>query len=76
MSHLQSFLHSLSQAGFDGAILSSTPSLRYLSGFDFHDGYILVAGKRAYLVTDFRYEEAARANASNEFEILCPDGDC
>lgn len=73
MSHLETFLQALEKNGFDAAIVSSEASQRYLSDFSYSDGYILVAGKKAYLITDFRYEEAAKMKADKSFEILCPD---
>ncbi|MBQ9760946.1 MAG: aminopeptidase P family protein [Clostridia bacterium] len=73
MSHFSSFCDALAKAELDAAILTSSVSQRYLSNFLYHDGYLLVVGKKGYLITDFRYEEAARAKASPELEVLCPD---
>ncbi len=73
MSHLSQFRAALTQAGFDAAILSDHINQRYLSSFDFEDGLVLVTAKAAYLLTDFRYAEAARAGVSPELEILLPE---
>lgn len=73
MSHLSVFRHSMQEAGFEAAILSGKLSQRYLSDFDFDDGLVLVTAKAAYLLTDFRYTEAARAQCSREMEVLQPD---
>ncbi len=72
MSHLLAFQAALAQKGYDAAIVSSSANQRYLSEFDFHDGLILVTPDRGYLITDFRYAEAAREKASAAFEILTP----
>lgn len=65
----------MKNAGYDAAIISSEIGQRYLSGFDYTDGYILVLSQRAYLLTDFRYIEAAKATVSEaEFEIIMPEG--
>ncbi len=73
MTHLTALFDALEREGFDAAILSSGIGQRYVSKMEYHDGYILLAGKKAYLLTDFRYEEAIRAAVSEEFEVLCPD---
>lgn len=72
MSHLTSFCNALSEKGFDAAILSAENTQRYLASFVYSDGYLLVTPKHAFLLTDFRYEEAAHKEADPAFEILCP----
>lgn len=74
MSHLSKFQDCLQQKGFGAAIVSDKLNQRYLSGFDFDDGLVFVTPKSAYLLTDFRYVEAARAQASKEFTVLTPEG--
>lgn len=73
MSHLTRFQEKLKQKGFEAAIISDPMNQRYLSGFDFQDGTVLVTQKTAYLLTDFRYAEAAAAQVSAEFEVLTPE---
>ena len=54
-------------------LLSSTLNERYISGFNFDDGYVLVFQDKAYVLTDFRYIEAANAQINHDdFEILTP----
>ncbi len=72
MSHLTAFQDALKTRGYDAAILSCVANQRYLSGFEYHDGSMLITARNAYLITDFRYAEAAREKASAEFEILTP----
>ncbi len=74
MSHLNRFQAALENAGYDAAIISEGNNQRYLSGFHFDDGLILVTGKKSYLLTDFRYAEAARAQANPALEVLTPGG--
>lgn len=74
MSHLSKFQRALTEADFDAAIVSDKVNQRYLSGFDFDDGYLLVTREAAYLVTDFRYVEAARMAVGHEMTVLTPDG--
>ena len=72
MTQLQRFKKSLQDKNFDGAIISSEINQRYLCDFPFSDGYILVTHGKSYLLTDFRYIEAAKKSVT-EFEILCPE---
>ena len=71
MTQLQRFQSSLKNSEFDAAIISSELNQRYISGFNYTDGYILIGREKAYLLTDFRYIEAANAEVK-DFEILRP----
>ena len=74
MTHLERLRAELARSGFDGVVVSSEINQRYLSGFNYTDGLIVVTAERAALLTDFRYIEAANASpAAREFEILMPD---
>ena len=72
MSHLSVFQENLARAGVSAAIVSDHLNQLYLTGFDFDDGLVLVTDKTAYVLTDFRYAEAAKAQCSSTFEILTP----
>ena len=72
MSRLKNFQEQLVIRGYDAAIISDPMNQRYLSGFDFQDGLVLVTGKNAYLLTDFRYAEAAREQVTEELEVILP----
>lgn len=74
MSHLSHFRALLEKNGKDAAIISDKTNQRYLSGFDFDDGLVLVTKGQSYLITDFRYAEAARAECSAELTVLTPEG--
>ena len=54
----------------DGMLISSEVNQLYLTGFEFSDGYVLVTKNKSYLITDFRYTEAAKLNADKSFEIV------
>jgi len=72
MSHLELVKAALAE---DSAILvSSEVNQRWLTNFDFSDGYVLVTKGGSYLMTDFRYIEAAEAEADKGFNILMPGG--
>ena len=74
MTNLSKFQQQLAALGADAAIISSSTGTRYLSGFDYTDGFLLICPERAYLLADFRYIEDARATVS-DFEIIMPEGD-
>ncbi len=69
MTQLKNFQNALVSLGADAALISSELNIRYLSDFDYTDGYLLVLPERAYLLADFRYIEAARASVK-DFEIV------
>ncbi len=73
MSHLSIFRNNLKKKDFQAAIVSDKLNQLYLTGFDFDDGLVLITDSHAYLLTDFRYTEAAKAQASKDFEILAPE---
>ncbi len=72
MSHLSKLLKYLSGAETDSMIVTSEVNQRYISGFPFTDGYLLIMPAKSYLVTDFRYTEAARAKADSGLEVVAP----
>ncbi len=47
-------------APYEAALCLTVPSCRYLTGFDYEDGGVLLTADTAYLLTDSRYIEAAR----------------
>ena len=75
MSKLTRFFEEIARAGADAALISSPLNQRYLSGFDYHDGYMLVTREKAFLLADFRYIEAARtALGGTDFTVIQPEG--
>lgn len=57
----------------DGILVTNYKNQYYLSGFDFMDGYVLVTRKKSYLLTDFRYIEAARTETDPDLEVVLMD---
>ena len=75
MSRLTKFKARMTEAGFDAAVISSAVNQRYMTSFDYTDGYVLVTKNKSYVLADFRYIEAARAAVdSSEYEIIMPEG--
>ena len=73
MSHLTSFQELLIQKGYDAAIVTDKLNVHYLSGFALDDAVVLVLQNAAFLLTDFRYVEAACENVCKEMQILTPE---
>ena len=74
MSKLDKFKVKLNEAGADAAILSSVVNQRYMTGFDYTDGYVLITKNKSYVLADFRYIEAAQMTVDKSvFEIVMPD---
>ena len=72
MSHLSRFKAEMINKGADAAIISNKIHQRYLSHFDFDDGLVLVTRGESYLITDFRYTEAAKAQSDKGLEVVAP----
>lgn len=74
MTHLEKLKSILGGENPDAVIVSSEVNQRYISGFPFTDGYLLVTRGDCYLVTDFRYTEAAEAEADKGLKVIAPAG--
>ena len=72
MTHLQAFQKELLGKA-DAALITSHQNQFYLSHFPFEDGFLLIFPEAAYLLTDFRYLEAAQKAVSDEFCVKAPD---
>ena len=70
--HIRTLRQKLTEAGADAAIFTDKLNQRYLSDFDFDDGYVLVTRENAYLITDFRYIEAAKACSAAFMTVVDP----
>lgn len=75
MTKLDRFFDELCSTEYDAALISSQTNQRYISGFKYTSGYILVTRTKAYLLADFRYIEAARNTlAGTKFDVIMPEG--
>ena len=72
MSHLESARAALGNG--EGILVTSEINQRWLTNFNFTDGYVFVTKEKSYLITDFRYIEAAKAEADKDFVIIMPEG--
>lgn len=75
MTQLKRLQKIMKEKGIEGILLSSHLNQRYITNFNFDDGYVVVFQNKAYVLTDFRYIEAANNEVNHEdFEILTPKG--
>ena len=75
MTQLKRLQAKMRERGVEGILLSSTLNQRYITNFNYDDGYVVVFQNKAYVLTDFRFIEAANAQINHEdFEILTPKG--
>lgn len=59
----------LQDAGLDALLITNPFNRKYMTGFTGTSGYVLIAGDRAALITDFRYIEQA-AEQAKAYEII------
>lgn len=71
---LNRFVNGLSERGFESALIHRNENVRYLSGFK-GEGLLLVTRGKAYIVTDFRYEEQAHREAGNIDIVIAKVGE-
>ncbi|MBR5314997.1 MAG: aminopeptidase P family protein [Clostridia bacterium] len=69
MTKLQKLISEIGENA-DGIIITSQINQFYMTDFDFSDGYVLITKEKSYLITDFRYIEAAKAQAADGFNVL------
>ncbi len=74
MSHLTKLQSAMKEKSTEAILVSSEINQRYLSNFAYTDGYMLILPDEAFLITDFRYIEAARAVVNQEeCHVVLPD---
>ncbi len=54
-------------------LVTNEKNIRYLCGFSFTDGFLVITETANYLVTDFRYFEDAKRKAKSSFEVVMPE---
>lgn len=74
MTRLEKFKKELARVGADAAVISSQINIRYMTGFDYTDGYVLITKNKSYVLADFRYIEAANMTVDKmQYEVVMPD---
>ena len=60
MNHICAIQKKLTEKNWDFLLLTDERNQRYAGGFPFTDGFVLISREAAWIITDSRYEEAAR----------------
>lgn len=74
-ARLQRLRAEMASREIDAMLVTAEVNQSWCSDFDFTDGYLLVCMENAYLITDPRYIEAARAEADPDFLCVCAPAD-
>ena len=69
---LQKVRAAMANEGIEALFVTDELNQRYLLGYPFTDGFLLILPEAAYMVTDFRYYEEAQQKADPAFEIIMP----
>ena len=69
ISRLERMRYQMNKEKVDAYVVSSPENGRYLSGFSGGEATLYITSEKAFLLTDFRYIEQAKAQAP-EFEII------
>lgn len=72
MSRLDRARAKLEEKGFDAIYISSEINQRYVTDFSYTDGSVLITREKSYVITDFRYIEAAKSHVVGNYEIITP----
>ena len=56
-------------SGVDALLITNEITQRYLTEFEYTDGYVLVSRNDAIILCDFRYIEAAKAATNKEYTV-------
>ena len=67
-------LLSMLDKSVDALLITNKNNQYYMTDFEFDDGYVLITRGKSYLLTDFRYIEAAREQADPEFTVMTMQG--
>ncbi len=73
MTRLDRAKEKLSKTELDALYISSEINQRYVTDFSFTDGSVLITREKSYVITDFRYLEAAKSHVVGDYEIVTPD---
>lgn len=72
-SKLSLFREELKKRETEAAIITDEINIRYLCGYQYTDGFLLISEREAYLVTDGRYTEEAAHQADKCFTVVNPN---
>ena len=73
MKHIELLRNRMKEKGIDAFLCYDELNQKYLSGFAFTDGALLITADRTVMITDFRYLEHAQKEAYPCFEVTTPE---
>lgn len=75
MNRLDKLKKQMAEKGIEAAIVSSNVNIRYMTGLDYTDGFVLITKNKSYVLTDFRYVEIAKMTVDNNlYTVVMPEG--
>ena len=72
MNKLESIKREIVSTPEDAFIITDETNVRYALGMEISDAYLLITHNDIYLLTDFRYKEAADTAVGELCEVLMP----
>ncbi len=69
MKRIEAVSSKMAERGLKNLVVSNIYNVRYLSGFSGSTAMMLIAGRKATLVTDFRYKEQAEREVFRSVEV-------
>ena len=72
MRKISDLIKKLGESGIRAALISDELNIRYLIEMPVEDAYVFIVDSDVYLLTDFRYYEAATAALGSEVSVLTP----
>ena len=73
MKRIEKLLKALPEQ-IDALLVTNYKNQKYLTGFDFEDGLVVVTCNGSYLLTDPRYIEAAKKETDPQFQVMLFSG--
>ena len=73
MNHIAKIQQKLTEKHLSALLITNEKNQYYAGGFAFTDGYVLVSEKKAWLITDSRYIEAAEQTVDDDIQVLLYD---
>lgn len=72
MTKLFRLREKMKERSLDAIFIHNEQNQLYLTDFAFSDGLLLITLEKAFLITDFRYYEAALESANKDFTVVQP----
>ena len=72
MKKINDLVKNLTESGVRAALITDELNIRYLIELPIEDAYVLILDKDIYLLTDFRYYEAATAVLEDKVSVVTP----